>query len=213
MEENASGTINMETYLYLVRHAQSNPSVTLEESKWPLSALGRTQAQALVEMLAPLGISKMSSSPYLRCVETIRPFADKFGIEMTSRDGLREHLLTKGIIEGFFDVWKRSWDDFSFALPGCETAFSAQARIMAEIQGIVNKEPGKVLGISSHGNVIGLFLNHLDASFHRAQTQQMKNPDVFKVVHRGGCFEWDRAFVLPGLEKISTNHADSPIDR
>ena len=41
----------------------------------PLDARGRLQAAALVEILSPLDVRRVLSSPYVRCIETVQPLA------------------------------------------------------------------------------------------------------------------------------------------
>jgi bisphosphoglycerate-dependent phosphoglycerate mutase len=79
---------------YLVRHAQSLPNKSQYFSEWPLSPIGLRQAEQLAELLAPLEITRVFSSPFLRSVQTAKPFADRHGIPITLVDDLRERLIT-----------------------------------------------------------------------------------------------------------------------
>jgi len=92
------------TTLYLIRHAQSRPTGRLDEPDWPLSELGVEQAKHLPPLLEPLGIQRIVSSPYIRCLNTIRPFADQFNIDIEIREGLRERRITVQLREDFEDV-------------------------------------------------------------------------------------------------------------
>jgi 8-oxo-dGTP diphosphatase len=65
--------------LYLLRHAKAG-----ERRLWqgddlhrPLSPKGWKQSELLAERLAPLGVSTLHSSPYIRCVQTIEPLASR----------------------------------------------------------------------------------------------------------------------------------------
>jgi 8-oxo-dGTP diphosphatase len=65
--------------LYLVRHAKAG-----ERRLWhgddidrPLSPTGWKQAELLAKRLAKHDVSTLHSSPYLRCVQTLEPLADK----------------------------------------------------------------------------------------------------------------------------------------
>lgn len=76
----------------LVRHASAG-----ERSEWegddrlrPLDKKGRKQAAALVELLRPLDIRRLVSSPYVRCVETLAPLAAELGLEVEHDDRLAE---------------------------------------------------------------------------------------------------------------------------
>jgi 8-oxo-dGTP diphosphatase len=61
----------------LLRHASAG-----DRDRWPvadrlrpLDGRGRRQAAALVEILRPLGVRRVLSSPYVRCIETVQPLA------------------------------------------------------------------------------------------------------------------------------------------
>ena len=200
----------METSIYLIRHAQSHPSTRLHYSEWPLSAVGRIQAEKLGDLLEPLGIEVLFSSPFARCLRTVQPFAGKAGFDVVVKEDLRERLVAKEIVRDFQEISRRSWDDFDFALPGCESSLVAQQRFVAAVKDIFAGYPHKTIGISTHGNVIGLLLNHIDRAFGREQADGLKNPDVVRVV-AGDPLVWDREFRLPGLQNIATDYKETPI--
>ena len=152
----------MTTTIYFIRHAQSHPSIKLDESAWPLSHQGREQAEALPELLESLGIEQLFSSPYVRCVETVRPYSNANSLEIVLREGLHERNISGGIDRNFYETWRRSWEDFSFRMPRCESSADAQTRFLAAVNGILSEPVGGTIGICSHGNVIGLLLNAID---------------------------------------------------
>lgn len=76
----------------LIRHASAG-----ERSEWdaddrlrPLDARGHTQAEQLVELLGGHEISRILSSPAVRCVQTVEPLARARGLEIEVRDELAE---------------------------------------------------------------------------------------------------------------------------
>ena len=200
----------METIIYLIRHAQSHPSTRLDYWEWPLSAAGQIQAEKLGGLLGPLGIEVLFSSPFVRCLRTVQPFASKAGLDVVVKEDLRERLVAKEIVRDCQEIWRRSWDDFNFALPGCESSLDAQKRFVAAVNDIFAGYSHKTIGISTHGHVMGLFLNHIDGAFGREQADRLKNPDVVRVV-AGDRLVWDREFRLPGLEDIATDHKETPV--
>ena len=81
---------------YLVRHAKAGV-----RSKWsgpdhlrPLSKIGRRQAAGLVRQLRDLSrdhpITRIVSSPYVRCAETVEPLARKLKLDVEPSDALTE---------------------------------------------------------------------------------------------------------------------------
>jgi 2,3-bisphosphoglycerate-dependent phosphoglycerate mutase len=200
------------TTLYLVRHAQSHPTNARDEPEWPLSELGTTQAALLPPLLEPLGIERIVSSPYVRCLHTIGPFARTFSLDIDVHEGLRERRITTKLRKDFEDVMRKSWEDFTFALPGCESSEAAQQRIGQAVDQIISDHRGKTVAISSHGNSIGLYLNTLDPSFGMKEMFSIRNPDVVRLTATESGVAVDTDFELPGLQKIARDHRESPID-
>jgi 8-oxo-dGTP diphosphatase len=78
--------------LYVVRHAHAG-----SRSAWggpdddrPLSRRGHKQATAIADQLAGVGLSRLVSSPSMRCVQTLEPLADRLGLRVDADDRLRE---------------------------------------------------------------------------------------------------------------------------
>jgi 8-oxo-dGTP pyrophosphatase MutT (NUDIX family)/phosphohistidine phosphatase SixA len=77
---------------FLIRHAKAG-----SRSEWseddrvrPLSKKGRAQAEGIARGLATLEVTRIISSPYVRCVQTVRPLALASGIPIEERDELAE---------------------------------------------------------------------------------------------------------------------------
>lgn len=79
--------------LVVLRHAHSLERATWEEEddERPLDDRGREQAKALVQPLNAFGIERAVSSPAVRCVDTLRPWAE---------DGLVSIKLDSRLAEG-----------------------------------------------------------------------------------------------------------------
>jgi 8-oxo-dGTP diphosphatase len=78
--------------VYLVRHAKagSRKAWSGDDELRPLSKAGKAQARALAKMLAGKGITRVLSSPYVRCRETVEPLAQRVGVPVELSDALRE---------------------------------------------------------------------------------------------------------------------------
>ncbi len=77
---------------YLVRHAKAGSRREWEgpDEQRPLTAAGRLQAEAIAEHLGSRPITRLLSSPYLRCVQTLEPLAKELGLEVELDDDLAE---------------------------------------------------------------------------------------------------------------------------
>jgi broad specificity phosphatase PhoE len=78
--------------VYLVRHAKagSRKAWTDDDELRPLSKAGKAQARALAKRLAGAGITRVLSSPYVRCRQTVEPLAEARGVPVEPSDALRE---------------------------------------------------------------------------------------------------------------------------
>jgi phosphohistidine phosphatase SixA len=87
--------------LYLVRHAKAG-----SRSGWlgpdearPLSKSGREQAQGIKRLLAEWPASRILSSPFVRCMETVTPLATKLGLEVEPTPMLAEGHAVAEVLE------------------------------------------------------------------------------------------------------------------
>ncbi len=76
----------------LLRHASAGHRLDWEHDDRlrPLDARGRRQSADLVELLRPLGVRRILSSPYVRCVQTVEPLAAALGLEVELDERLEE---------------------------------------------------------------------------------------------------------------------------
>jgi 8-oxo-dGTP diphosphatase len=87
--------------LYVVRHADAGHRSDWKgpDVKRPLSERGQRQASALAEQLADSGATRLVSSPYTRCVQTLEPLAERLGPTVEVDDRLAEGASTRKILE------------------------------------------------------------------------------------------------------------------
>jgi 8-oxo-dGTP diphosphatase len=85
--------------ILLLRHASAG-----SRKKWkgedrlrPLDRVGSGQAAALVDQLAGYPVSRIVTSPYVRCLQTVAPLADRLGLAVEARDELAEGASWAGV--------------------------------------------------------------------------------------------------------------------
>ena len=78
--------------LYVIRHSAAG-----NRSEWqrsddlrPLSNKGRRQAVAIADTLASAGITRLVSSPSIRCVQSLEPLAERVGCKVETDERLAE---------------------------------------------------------------------------------------------------------------------------
>lgn len=78
--------------LYVVRHAKagSRRDFDGDDRLRPLSRAGLEQANGITLLLGHLPISRIYSSPYVRCVQTVEPLAKKLSIDVKTTEVLAE---------------------------------------------------------------------------------------------------------------------------
>jgi phosphohistidine phosphatase SixA len=78
--------------ILLVRHASAGDRYEWEDDDRlrPLDERGRRQASQLVDLLEQYEVTRLFSSPALRCVQTVEPFAQARGFDLEVRDELSE---------------------------------------------------------------------------------------------------------------------------
>ena len=74
----------------LVRHAAAGERRAEGDESRPLTAKGRAQARGLVAQLKNLPLTRVISSPYLRCRQTVEPLAEARGLRVEDLDALAE---------------------------------------------------------------------------------------------------------------------------
>jgi phosphohistidine phosphatase SixA len=82
----------MTASLYLVRHAEAG-----ERDRWdgpdelrPLTPDGVEQSKALVQRFAGIGLTRLVSSPFLRCIQTLEPLAADRDLPIEPAEDLAE---------------------------------------------------------------------------------------------------------------------------
>jgi 8-oxo-dGTP diphosphatase len=68
--------------LYIVRHADAGNrrAWTDDDDLRPLGKKGRRQAEAVAELLGRAHVTRLVSSPSVRCLQTLEPLAERIGL-------------------------------------------------------------------------------------------------------------------------------------
>lgn len=210
--------------LILIRHGQTPANVDgILETTVPgpgLTALGEQEADALPDTLADEKIAAIFASTQVRSQITAQPLADRLGLPIEVRDGIRE--IDAGDLEGlsgrraaiaYVTVFLR-WvaGDLDARLPGAENGHQALARydaVIAEAEALRHE----TVAFVSHGAIIrtwvGCRTSDLDVDFLRKHFVMNTGYVVLsgstaegwsvEAWHGGGVFE--EAFAVPPADE------------
>jgi 8-oxo-dGTP diphosphatase len=78
--------------LVMVRHARSRSRSSWPDAdpQRPLNPRGRERADALIPLLSAYGVSRIVTSPSVRCLDTVQPFASAIKRRVRLKSGLSE---------------------------------------------------------------------------------------------------------------------------
>ena len=89
------------TAIHLIRHAKAKNRLEWSEPDElrPLTKRGRREASAVAERLASDELARLVSSPYVRCVQTLEPLAERVGLPIEVDARLGEGAAFEGVLE------------------------------------------------------------------------------------------------------------------
>jgi 2,3-bisphosphoglycerate-dependent phosphoglycerate mutase len=177
------------TEVYLVRHADA---VWTPDEMRPLSRLGREQADAVAERLAPLAPHAIYSSPWTRARQTVEPLATRLGLAIETVADLRERQLTDREVADFGAASRTTWDDFAHRLPGGESNREAEERGAAALGALVARHAGARIVVATHGTLLALILHAYDPRVGFAFWQRISTPDIYRVEVAASQVTWTR---------------------
>jgi len=166
------------TYIVL-RHAHSRFSS--DDFNRTLSEKGFSSLEQL-EFLNACKIDYFISSPYKRAFETVNSSPNRFD-KIVLDNRLRERKLSSKFIEDseFEETIQYLWQNPDKSLIGGESNREALNRILDLFADLEERYSDKTILLSSHGNLLGILINHFDSSFDYKKWEQMTFPDCFLV--------------------------------
>lgn len=162
------------TKVYFVRHAEPNYN-NHNDALRELSSKGMEDRKLVTKFLVDKHIDVVLSSPYKRAVDTVKDFADSYGIEIDIVYDFRERKVESGWIEDFTAFTKMQWNDFTYKLSDGECLQEVQTRNMSALQQVLNKYAGKNIVVGSHGTALSTIINYYDHSFGHNDFERIKN--------------------------------------
>jgi 2,3-bisphosphoglycerate-dependent phosphoglycerate mutase len=162
--------------IVLVRHAAS----TGQDADAALTLDGRRQALVLSDVLLPLRIQRVISSPFVRATESVAPFCSRAGLRLETDDRLVERVLSARDLPDWREHLRRSFDDLDHRLEDGESSRAAQARGTSAVRAAVAS--GERCVLATHGNLLALILGSIDPAVGFDAWSRLTSPDAF-VLH------------------------------
>ena len=152
------------TKIYFVRHCEPNFN-NHDDPTRELSEKGTADTKLVTEFLRDKNIIHVLSSPYKRAVDTVRPFADTFGLTVEINENFRERRVGNCWIEDFNSFSENQWADFDFRLEGGESLRQVQTRNIAALDTVLTNHAGQNVAIGSHGTALSTIINYFSPNF------------------------------------------------
>ncbi len=167
------------TTLYFVRHCR--PDFTVEQdSIRPLTEEGKRDVAKISAYLEDKEIDVVVSSPFVRTIESIKPFADSHNKEIITVDDLRERA-NGSFVNDYEDYTKKQWEDFQFKKEFGENLAEVQTRNIAALTHILKQFQGKNIAVSCHITALCTIIQYFQPDFGYEQVKEIKDIMPFAV--------------------------------
>ena len=109
-------------------------------------------------------------SPFTRCLETIRPYVERTGVEPVLDEDIGEVFIGEWEGVPFEDLLAeseevarraREFEAMFGAAPGAETARELRARVVPAIEGMLERHPDGDVVVVAHGGVVNAYAGHV----------------------------------------------------
>jgi broad specificity phosphatase PhoE len=180
-----------------------------------LTEAGHVEAATTAAWLhSAQAVTRVVSSPARRAVETAEPIAERYGLEVSVDDRLRERMNWEGAADGTLDEflaeWSRASEDRSFVPRGGDSSQQAADRFIAALNELADEaNPGEQLVVVAHGGVtVDALRTLLGDAYVRARQPALIDAGVPCCA----ITRLKRAREMWTAELPSTEHLERPVD-
>ncbi|WP_335869910.1 histidine phosphatase family protein [Bacillus sp. 2205SS5-2] len=166
----------MNKNIYIIRHCEAIG----QSSDSKLTENGFIQAGELSDFLLDFRVDRVISSPFLRAIQTIKPFVENKNIEIEMDSRLSERVLGSIFFPDWMDKLEATFNDMYLKYEGGESSIEARNRIVEVVTDILESNSENTI-IVAHGGIISLLLNHYNQNFGFEQWKSLSNPDVYQL--------------------------------
>ena len=183
--------------VFVARHGEAvYESELLSDAGGWLSPLGRDQARALAERVAPERISRVWTSDMARAVQTGEIVAAALGADVVVRTGLREFGVgdaagTTGDPDPFAETFAAWLDgDLTARIPGGESGEDVVERYTTVLDEIADAHRGESVLVVSHGGVMCMALSAVARNLALDHSRDLPMPNCGVVALEGDADGW-----------------------
>lgn len=166
----------MNKIIYIIRHCEATgqaPDASLTEK-------GKEQAKKLAVFLSGKKVDRIISSPFLRAILTVEPFAEKNNLKIETDSRLKERVLSTVSMPDWMDKLEATYTDFYLKYEGGESSKEATRRIMHVVNDLRESDAKSSIMVA-HGGIISLLLHYYDKSTGFEAWRKLSNPDIYKL--------------------------------
>jgi len=151
------------TIVYFIRHAHSDYLFSNEVDR-PLTEKGITDANNIPLLFTNIKIDAFHCSPFLRAVQTLKPLANHFKMDINKVDDFRERRIGNWA-EDFRKLTEIQWSDFHYNLDAGESLAEVQKRNIESLKKILLCHLDQSIVVGTHGTALSTILNFYDNTF------------------------------------------------
>jgi 2,3-bisphosphoglycerate-dependent phosphoglycerate mutase len=164
--------------IIVIRHC----SATGQERNAELTNMGRDQSNTVATFLMEnhLQIDHIISSPFVRAIDSIRPYALQANLSIQEDERLAERILSTVSMDDWLQKLEYTFTNIDIAFSGGESTKQAMDRAISLIQEVLKLEHDTIL-LVTHGNLLTLILKHFDHTIGFDTWKTLTNPDIYEI--------------------------------
>lgn len=172
----------IETRVLLLRHAETAAPELFHgaESDVALGEGGHRQAREAAEALSRLRVEAVYSSNMRRARETLRPIAERLGLEPRIEPALHERRMgplsgrRKAEVWSLYEEARQRWErgELEASHEGAESYAQIRERVVPVFEALAARHRGQTVVVVAHGVVIRVLLTSLLADASPAQFER-----------------------------------------
>ncbi|MEZ4630422.1 MAG: histidine phosphatase family protein [Deinococcales bacterium] len=172
------------SYLFLIRHAKTQPDPQRQAKDWRLVEGAELACQDLAKKLATKGVSRIISSKEHKAERTAEMIAKYLKLSSMSVEGLHEQDRSQApfLSEELFQMnMKQGFENPNRLIWGVETMNQALDRFEHKVTQLLKQYPSEKLAIVSHGTVMSLFVAKFNYVDPYSLWRKLKMPDMLEL--------------------------------